>query len=194
MSKESVKTKTGRLSLGAVVGTHGAATFREDGLLASYRVRLAVDQVKRLVQLLAEAPRVPPGRMLAVTTENWNRIRIVARPLPRYEQRAARTHIRGDVIRVTGRDSLNIDATRRGADLLIQGLTDESARAREWIDFSASVVRATPTEGPRSLVEIAADTELAGALDAARIGTTGASLAEAVWPADDFSDWESPDD
>jgi hypothetical protein len=147
---------------------------------------------EKLTHLLA--PRSPgqpaPGFILAVTAENLDRIRVLADPAPKYELRAAREYLRGDIARVTGSArSCNISLSSLGAALARDHLAAAAQRMSAWLEMRARVVHRRG-EAQRTLIEFIPDVDLGADVDVSRLGAAGEALAAQVWPVEDFSDWE----
>lgn len=187
-----ITSQTGRSGLGEVLGFNASLELRSDGRLKAYRVRLPKDQGARLCALLGERADEALGRILIATDEKLDRMRVLTDPAPAYEMTAAEQYVRGDVFRVTGTaKSCNVFLSRIGADLVRSRLSAALARAHEWIEFRARVVRFRAEEGPRCLIELVPDVDVQGAEEDRRLGEAGVALAGSVWTAAEFEDWES---
>ncbi|MCC6361433.1 MAG: hypothetical protein IT450_22095 [Phycisphaerales bacterium] len=185
------KQASGRRGLGSVIGESPRLRLRPDGGLAEYAIQLRRDGAAHLARLLAGSSEVVAGRVLTVTRERLDRIRVVSDPVPAYERSAGPYYVRGDVLRVTGTaTSCNVFLSAIGAERVAADIRAALGEAADWLEFRARVVRFEKTEGPRSLVEIVPDSHIHSLRDDRKLGETGAQLAGDVWTADDFRDWE----
>jgi hypothetical protein len=170
--------------LGYVEGFDGE--LRPGDSTRFYRVRLLDPELTKLcsfLEVVSEGERA--CRIITATGENVNRLRVMTRSAPAYELRAGREYVRGDVLTVRGKTSLNIFVRiPDGGRLLQQRFEAARQQMRQWVELRANRVR--------NLVEIFPDTDLPSSEDV-KLGQTGQSLAAAVWPDEDFRDWESAD-
>src|SRR5439155_18525753 len=92
--------KTGRKGIGEIVGEKAHVDASSDRL-AGYRLRLSRKEGQKLAQMLGKQDNECEF-VLTATSERFERLRVLSSPLPQYERRAARRHVRGDAVRVTG--------------------------------------------------------------------------------------------
>ncbi len=185
--------KTGRRSLGEVIGRDARIAVDRDEQIRIYALRIGRAEAEELLRLLDAADGAagrPNGVILAATCENWSRLRALLDPAPRYEIVAAQDYLRGDVVRVTGsKRSCNIFLSGIGAAMLQERLRAAANRMTDWVEMRARVVHRRAAS-QRSLVEFVPDADLRRELEATRLGRTGEALAGDVWTAEDFKDWE----
>jgi hypothetical protein len=126
---------------------------------------------------------------LTVTRDNVHRLKLTEdHRTPRYESDAARSHVRGDVLRIQVQKSLNIVFSPVGARLLHDALASAAGRMAHFLRLRACVPRQH-----RSLIEFVPDSELAGPIDELdRLAAAGEAAGGEVLPPEDFSDWETP--
>ena len=151
-----------------------------------YEVKLPLDLVPQLEQLLLAGGGRRGGVSVTSDFHDPNRLRVTRVDPPGYEAAAAARYVRGNTLSVSGRtgNSCNIDlSAKSGVPNLVHELQDARAAAASFI-----LIR-VPSRA-RHLVEIIPDVELASA-DDADLGQAGAALAGYVLPAEDFSDWEA---
>ena len=175
-------TKAKRKTLGYIVGSAG--TF---GRAPFYQITLQKPALELLAQLLAKtATDARSSLTITVSYHQPDRLRITQAAPPDYEARAARDYVRGDAMRVNGREgvSCGIDLTSKGGvPALLSALQNAGARAT-----NAVLLRVVNRK--RNIVEIIPDADLVpGEEDALVAGSVAA--AAAVLPPEDFSDWET---
>lgn len=154
-----------------------------------YSIRLAVDDAAMLERALgAVAKSADSGATLTATAENPDRLRMKREAMPEYERRTSGSYVRGDMVRVNGREgvSCNIVFTPRGAAALAECIRSARSRSRRFLELRV------PSRA-HDVVECVSDSELAEAnSEEARLGRVGAQLAAESWAPEDFSDWEKP--
>ena len=157
-----------------------------------FRVRLDKAQATELLELLQECSRNPNRQWFTLTStyEKPKRIRLTEKSTPQYELDAQGEYLRCNPIIISGKErsptSCNIDfSSRDGARMLAERLSATIDHMRAWVELQV------PTR-KRPLIELWADIELEAreTQEHRRLAETGASLAAAHWPKDDFADWE----
>jgi len=176
-----ILTKPKRRVLGYVIGLGG--TF---GRTPFYQLTLQKPALELFQQLLGKCSAA--GRSTVTVTASYHqpdRLRITEAAPPDYEARAARDYVRGDAMRVNGREgvSCGIDLTSQsGVPALLSALRMAGRRARSSVTLKV-------VSRKRDVVEIIPDTDLPAATDEALVAGSVAAAA-AVLPPEDFSDWE----
>ena len=176
-----IPTKAKRRTLGYVVGFGG--TF---GRTPFYQLTLQKPALELFQQLLGKSSVA--GRSTVTITASYHqpdRLRITEAAPPDYEARAARDYVRGDAMRVNGREgvSCGIDLTSQsGVPALLDALRKAASRAQS--DVTLKVV-----SRKRDVVEIIPDTDLPAATDDVLVAGSLAAAAVVLHP-EDFSDWE----
>lgn len=171
-----------RVTLGYVVGRSGR--FDRDPF---YRLSLPADASRELDRLLAKANGgARRTATLTATYEEPDRLRVTEAEAPAYEHRAAAQYVRGDVLRVQGRQgvSCGLDMSARfGVPLIREQLRLALSRCREYVEMRV------PSR-VHDVVEFVPDVDLIPSEENSLVsGSTAA--ATAVLPAEDFSDWET---
>ena len=176
-------TNAGRRNIGSVRGSGGFfAKF------PFYEVRLdKKNAIPELDNLLAKSDAQRRCTVtLTVSFHQPDRLRVTETDPPNYEIRASATYLRGDAMRVQGREgkSCNLDlSTRLGVVALQRELRLAAERAQEF------VVLRVPSR-KHDLIELIPDVEFAvSEQDVLVAGSTMAAVG--ALPSEDFSDWES---
>jgi hypothetical protein len=155
-----------------------------------YSLRLPLAQCRELKKLLAKTDG--QGRRTATLTANSrqpDRLSITETQAPDYERRAAAQYVRGDVIRVQGREgvSCGLDISAKfGVRLVQEQLAGAMNEAKDYIEFRVPSRK-------RDVIEFIPDTELKpapGAHEADLWAEASVALAAEVLVPEDFSDWE----
>jgi hypothetical protein len=172
-----------RATIGYVMGVGGRF-----GRLPFYSVRFGLPQCKELDGLLAKSgAQRRRTTTLTASFHQPNRLRLTEVNPPDYEFRAAACYVRGDVIRVQGKEgvSCGLDLSARfGVPIVREQLGLAMAKAREYVELRVPSRK-------RDVIEFIPDTELNAPVsdeDALIAGSVGA-LTDAL-PPEDFSDWE----
>ncbi len=177
-----ISTKSDRKVLGYVLGSGGAF-----GRTPFYQLTLQKSALHLLQQLLGKAAAAARSTVtITVSYHQPDRLRITEAAPPDYEARAARDYVRGDAMRVNGREgvSCGIDLTsQNGVPALLTALRNAGSRA-------TSAVTLRVVSRKRNVVEIIPDTDLPATTDDALVAGSVAAAA-AVLPPEDFSDWEA---
>lgn len=153
-----------------------------------YQIKLEADALAALLSQLDSAEK-SENRMwftLVATSENPSRLRLYSTRTPAFESRAARGYLRGDVFRVSGKESCNIDFSAPvGAGLLAEQLRAAQSRMRRF------VLLRIPSR-KQYLIEFVPDIDLEAVESPEHRGLAeaGVALAASVWGEDDFEDWE----
>lgn len=121
---------------------------------------------------------------LAATADNPNRLRLKVERVPDYELRAKGAYVRGDFVRISGRNSCNISFTRGGATALADALRAATAKAHR------AVVLRVPSAA-HDLVEFIPDTEWQVETVDDALGAAGIAAAVEAWGPENFADWEN---
>lgn len=153
-----------------------------------FEAELTLEAAAQLALLLEQcaADGVRAWFTATMTSDNLKRLRVIRSKTPAYELGAADDYARGEVFRVTGgKKSVNINFSGIGAGLILDRLRSAVGRAKQFV-----LLRIRSSK--RDLLEFIPDTEIVNAADveAARLALSGEALAGAVWPADNFSDWD----
>jgi hypothetical protein len=126
---------------------------------------------------------------VTATFHQPNRLRITEFDAPDYEVRSATQYVRGDVIRVHGKEGvscgLNISA-KFGVPLIREQLAGAMAKAREYLEFRVPSRK-------RDVIEFVPDSDfrqLTCVDDADLLAEASIWAAARVLPPEDFSDWE----
>src|SRR5437899_2423842 len=152
-----IPAKTKRRTLGYVVGLGGAF-----GRTPFYQLTLQKPALELFQQLLGKSSAA--GRATVTITASYHqpdRLRITEAAPPDYEARAARDYVRGDAMRVNGREGIScgIDLTSQsGVPALLGALRKAGSRAR-------SAVTLKVVSRKRDVVEIIPDIDLPAATD-----------------------------
>lgn len=171
-----------RNTIGYVLGERGRF-----GRNPFFTVRLPSDRIEEFDRLLAKADgRHRHTTTITVSHQQPDRLRVTEVGPPEYELRAADQYVRGDVIRVQGKEgkSCGLDISARfGVPLIRQQLRSAAERAKTFVELRVPSRK-------RDLVEFRADVDIPPGeeellLDAA------ITLAAQCLPTEDFSDWES---
>lgn len=174
-----------RKVLGYVIGSGGRfdrAPF--------YSLRLRLVQCRELNKLLAMSDG--QGRRTTTLTASFHqpdRLRVTEIEAPDYERRASAQYVRGDVIRVQGKQgvSCGLDISAKfGVPLVREQLAGAMGKAMNYIEFRI------PSRG-RDVIEFIPDTELKTAVrtdDTDLLAEASVALAAEVLVPEDFSDWE----
>jgi hypothetical protein len=172
-----------RRTIGYVMGNAGA--FARSPF---YEIRLGKEKgVPQLDRLLAKG-NVANRCTIALTASfhQPDRLRVTEIDPPDYESRASAAYVRGDVMRVQGREgvSCNLDLSARlGVQALRNELRLASKRAKVF------VVLRVPSR-KRDIVELIPDVDFD--LSEADVIVAGSvSAMTAALPLEDFSDWEA---
>ncbi|MDP9175184.1 MAG: hypothetical protein M3O30_15155 [Planctomycetota bacterium] len=151
-----------------------------------YRLRLSIAECRRFDELLE---RVRAGhRCTATLTASFHqpdRLRVTEIEAPEYERRAAAQYIRGDVVRVQGREGIScgLDVSGQfGIPLIRQQLGLAMARAAQYVEIRVPSRK-------RDVVEFVPDVDLESGEDNALVSGS-VSAATSVLPREDFRDWE----
>jgi hypothetical protein len=108
-------------------------------------------------------------------------------PPPDFEARAASIYLRGEPMRISGREgSVNIDFSGAiGGELLRQRLEAARKRSRKFLEIRI------PRQC-KNLIEFIPDLDLESleTAELSALAEAGLRMAAEVWPEDDFSDWE----
>lgn len=153
---------------------------------------LELDQGKRLLRILEKGAKCVNRErfILASTHDNPKRLRVMKVPPPGYESRAAKQYLCADLYRVQGTKGVSCNITFSGApggELLARALKHALQQGRRYV--TVRVQRKKKWQ----VVEFVSDVELETLTTAEghALGDAGEALAALVWPAEDFSDWES---
>ena len=171
-----------RETIGYVVGENGRF-----GRSPFFSVRLPLAQCAELDELLARAS-AEQRRTTALTASfhQPGRLRLTEIDPPAYEVHAAAHYVRGDVLRVQGKEgvSCGLDISARfGTPLLREQLRRAMASARQFVELRVPSRK-------RDVIEFIPDIDLKPSeADALVAGSVAA--ATAVLPAEDFGDWET---
>ncbi len=180
-----VKSKAatvGRRTLGSINGSGGLfARF------PFYEVRLSKGKaVPELDRLLGQADRDRRCTLtLTVSYHQPDRLRVTETDPPNYELQASASYVRGDAMRVQGREgvSCNLDLSARlGVGALRDELRVAAQRAEKF------VVLRVPSR-KRNLVELVPDVDF-GLGESDILAAASMAAAGTVLRAEDFSDWE----
>lgn len=169
-----------RTVLGYVNGQSG-----QFGRLPFFALRLSLDQAAALDGLLGRAGA--QSRNTTTLTASFHqpaRLRVTEIEPPDYELRAAAQYVRGDVVRVQGKEgvSCGLDVSARfGIPLLREQLSAARGRARDFLELRVPSRK-------RDLVEFVPDVDLTTTSDEA---AALAAAQVAGLEAEDFSDWEA---
>lgn len=178
-----IQTRSGRRTLGYITASQGVL-----GKAPFFETHLTHEQASALLGLLAKAD-VERRCTVTITTsyQQPNRLRVTEVDPPGYEALAAENYIRGDAIRVQGREakSCGLDLSARwGVPMLAQEFRAAMARAKAFVALRV------PSRS-RDLVEVRADVDLEPALgEDAALGLASAAAAALSLAPEDFSDWE----
>jgi len=154
-----------------------------------YSLRLNLKQCRQLDDLLQRADsNSRHTSTLTITHEQPDRIRVTETQAPDYELRAAAQYVRGDVMRVQGKEgvSCGLDISAKfGIPLVREQLAQALAQAKEFVELRV------PSRA-REVIEFIPDTELKPPArdDADLLAKASAKLAPEVLEPEDFSDWE----
>jgi hypothetical protein len=165
--------------VGGTGGVFGRAPF--------FQIQLSKQAVRQLDELLMKADG--DRRCTLTVTASFqqpDRLRVTEADPPQYEAVASSAYVRGDAMRVNGREgaSCGIDLSARwGVPALRNALRLACERANNY------VLLRIPSR-KRDLVEIIPDMELLPA-DEGAVLSASATSAAALLPAEDFSDWET---
>ncbi len=174
--------KPKRRVIGYVMGNAGLF-----GRSPFYEIRLDKKAVSEIDRLLAQGNAARRCTViLAVTYHQPDRLRVLEADPPEYESRASGAYLRGDAMRVQGREgvSCNLDLSARlGVEALRHELRVAGGRAK------AFVVLRVPSR-KRDIIELIPDVDLdLSEKDVIVAGSVAA--ATAMLPPEDFSDWEA---
>lgn len=150
-----------------------------------FRVRLDRQQLAALAkQLRICASRHRRWFTLAATYENPARLRLVKYPTPDFETGAATAYIRGEILRVTGKErrSCNITFSSLGAEQLVRGIEEARRRMRASVEMMA--------DRRHGMVEFVPDVERGTRGGEGDLAAALEAESSAAMPPDDFSDWE----
>lgn len=154
--------------------------------------RLDRDQAQALVKDLTECAGNPEREwfLLTWTSDDVQRLRLLKGVTPDYERAAACDYARGDVFRVTGETSCNIDFSRDGAAVLARRLQSALNRVRRFVE-----IRVPNRHNKRSLIEFVPDTDLEAAESPEhdKLALIGEAVGAELLAREDFADWESAD-
>ena len=155
-----------------------------------YSLRLRLGECRELNELLAKVDGQGRHTMtLAATFHQPDRLRLMEVEAPEYERRAAAQYVRGDIIRVQGKQgvSCGLDISGKfGVPLVREQLAGAMAKAKEFIEFRVPSRK-------RDVIEFVPDTELIRSIerdDADLLAEASAAAAAEVLEPEDFSDWE----
>jgi hypothetical protein len=127
-----------------------------------------------------------------VTYDDPTRLRLVRGDTPGYEAGAATIYLRGEIVKVTGREgSCNIDFSGPvGALLLAQRLQAARQRMRSFLE-----IRVPNRQRKKNLIEFIPDTELEARESAEhqKLALAGEALAADTLAENEFSDWDTQD-
>jgi len=173
-----------RTSVGYVRGQRGRFAR-----VPFFSLRLNPEQCRRLDELLKRIDADSRhGSTLTITHEQPDRIRVTETEAPDYELRAAEQYVRGDVIRIQGKEGIScgLDISAKfGIPLVRQQLAQALAKAKDFVELRI------PNRA-RDVIEFIPDTDLKGSLrdDSDLLAEASAKLAAEVLEPEDFSDWE----
>jgi hypothetical protein len=176
-------TKATRRTIGYVAGHSGA--FARSPF---YEIRLDKKKAAPELDRLLAKGNVANRCTIALTASfhQPDRLRVTEMDPPDYESRASPAYVRGDVMRVQGREgiSCSLDLSARVG---VQALRNELRLARERA--KVFVVLRVPSR-KRDIVELIPDVDFnlsdQDAIVAGSVAATSVAL-----PPEDFSDWES---
>jgi hypothetical protein len=171
-----------RSTIGYVVGEGGRF-----GRLPFYSVRLARAQCKELDELLAKAgAEQRRTTTLTASFHQPDRLRLTEIDPPAYEVRATSYYVRGDVVRVQGKEgvSCGLDLSARfGVPLVRQQLAQATAKARQYVELRVPSRK-------RDVIEFIPDVDLKPSEEDTLVAGSVAA-ATAALSIEDFSDWEN---
>ena len=174
-------TKSRRRYVGNVYGT--AAKLGRDPF---FEIQLGLEKIEALDRLLARANgNLRCTLALTLSFHQLDRLRVTETDPPDYELRASAEYMRGDTMRVSGKEgrSCNIDLSARfGVPEFRKQLRQARERASRYV-----VLRVPNSK--HDLLEIIPDSELATADEQSLLSASANSTASLL-PAEDFSDWE----
>ena len=173
-----------RSTIGYIIGNGG-----QFSRTPFYRLRLPTPKCEELDSLLAKAD----GQHRRTTTltasfHQADRLRVTEVDPPEYELRAAAQYVRGDVLRVQGKEGIScgLDISARfGIPLVREELRRAMTRAAEFVEFRV------PSRN-RDVIEFVADVDLRE--DEGKVFVAASTAAAvATLPTEDFTDWEVVD-
>lgn len=169
-----------RNTLGYVIGQEGR--FER---IPFYRLRLSLTQCDALDELLARAgAEQRHTTTLTASFHQPDRIRVTEIEAPDYELRAAPQYVRGDIVRVQGKEgvSCGLDISARfGIPLIREQLGAARTRARQYVELRVPSRK-------RDVVEFVPDVDLNPSEQ--DVIVTGSVLAAmSSLPPEDFGDW-----
>jgi hypothetical protein len=176
-------TKTKRRTIGYVIGAAGSfARF------PFYEIRLdkkkAVPELDRLLAKGNVAQRCTVT--LSASFHQPDRLRVTEIDPPDYESRASAAYLRGDVMRVQGREGISCGldlSARLGVQALQNELRLASKRAKTF------VILRVPSR-KRDIIELIPDIDL-DASEKEMLIAGSVAAATTTLPPEDFSDWEA---
>jgi hypothetical protein len=178
----SKNTRAGRRNLGSVNGIGGVF-----GRFPFYELHLDKKRgVPELDRLMAQAD--PDRRCTLTLTVSYHqpdRLRVTETDPPNYESQASASYVRGDAMRVQGREgvSCNLDLSARlGVGAFRNELRVAAGRAEKFVALRVPSRK-------HDLVELIPDIDLGVGEDRILVEASVAAIGT-VLPADDFSDWE----
>jgi hypothetical protein len=170
-----------RTTIGYVLGASGRFDHSP-----FYCLRLSIDACRQFNELLGRVSA--SHRCTATLTASFHqpdRLRITEIDPPEYERRAAAQYVRGDVVRVQGREgvSCGLDVSSQfGIPLIRQQLNLAMARASKYVEFRVPSRK-------RDVIEFVPDIDVENADEATLVAGSIAAATAALRP-EDFSDWE----
>jgi hypothetical protein len=171
----------GRRVIGYVTGRSGVFDRRP-----FYQIRLDKDASAQFDQLLSKGNAA--GRCTVAVSVSYHqpdRLRVTEIDPPDYELRAVTGYVRGDTIRIQGREgvSCGLDLSARfGVPLVREQLRGATQRAVEYL------VMRIPSR-KRDVIEFIPDVDLTHSdVDTFVAGSVTAAMS--ILPAEEFSDWE----
>lgn len=172
-----------RHTVGYVTGSGG-----HFGRTPFFQIRLLKEDGANLDRLLTSDNKERRGTMtITVSFHQPDRLRITEVDPPEYERRAAQNYLRGDILRVQGREgvSCSLDLSMLwGVPAFQTGLRSAVQRAAEFIVFSVPSRK-------RNLVEFVADIDSPNTdSDLEALAHASMALAAQTLAVEDFSSWK----
>lgn len=173
-----------RSTIGYIVGEGGRF-----GRVPFYRLCLPLEQCQALDGLLAGAGAAQRHTTtLTASFQQPDRLSVTEIEPPEYELRVAAQYVRGDVLRVQGKEgvSCGLDISARfGVPLVREQLGLARARARQYVEFRVPSRK-------RDVIEFIPDVDLPAADQDLLVAGSMSAIAAVLAP-EDFSDWENAD-
>jgi hypothetical protein len=175
--------KISETTIGYVEGRNG-----QFGRHPFYSLELPLSQCAELDTLLGQSDGdARRTTTLVASYHQPDRLRLKQDDAPAYEASLAPTYVRGDMLRVQGKENVSCNlavSAKFGVPALRQQLNAAADRAREF------VLMRVPTRN-RDVVEFVPDVDLPGTyLSANPEVVAGTLAAAAILGPEDFSDWE----